>query len=122
MAGACRLVIVHRARNRAGRENPRIVAAADDDADAALGAARELALEHLLFEQRVAHGDEEEVDVEEVEIARDRPHRVEACADPLDHALVAQRAQRPPAAGDELAEIGVDRGRVLVMPARRDRG
>ena len=42
-----RLVIVHRAGDRAGRENPGIVDAADDDPDPALGASRKFLVEHL---------------------------------------------------------------------------
>src|SRR5580700_6377619 len=53
--GASWRVIVHCAWNGASRENPGIVAAADDDPDASLLTARELALEHVLLEQRVAH-------------------------------------------------------------------
>ena len=52
------------ARHGPGCENAGIVAAADDDSDAALGASRELLVEHVLFEQRVAHRQQEKVDVE----------------------------------------------------------
>ena len=93
MSGAGRRIIVHGVRDGAGRQNARIIGAADHDADAPLGAARELLVEHVLFEQRVAHGDQEEVDVEQIEIARDRAHRIEAGADALDDALVAQFLQ-----------------------------
>ena len=82
-----------------------IVGPADHDSDAALGAARKLEVEHVLLEQRIAHRDQEEIDVEQVEIARDRAHRVETGADALDHALIAQLFQRAPAAGVELVQI-----------------
>src|SRR3984885_15725975 len=59
--GASRRVIVHCAGHGASRENPGVVAAADDDPDAPLLAAREFALEHVLLEQRVAHRQEEEI-------------------------------------------------------------
>src|SRR5271166_1608888 len=114
--GTGRLVIVHRARNGAGRENSRIVAAADDDSDAAFGAARENAVEHVLLEQGVPHRQQEEIDVEEIEEARNRFLDIQSGADPLDRAGIAQFLERPPPAGGELAEIGVNVGRTSVAP------
>src|ERR1700722_19501548 len=80
--GAGRGVIVHRARNGAGREDSGIVAAADDDPDAAFLAAWKLALEHILLEQGVAHRQQEKVHVEQIEEVRNGAHRVEARAEP----------------------------------------
>ena len=107
-------IVVHRARRGAGGENPGIVAAADDDADAAFGAARELALEHFLLEQCVAHRQKEEIDVEEVEEARNAAHGVEARPDPADHPGLAQFRKRPPPACLEVDEIGVERSRIVI--------
>ena len=82
-----RRIIVHRIGHRAGRQDARIIGAADDDADPALGTAVKLAIQHILFEQRISHGDQEEIDIEQVEITGDGAHGVEAGTDAFDHAL-----------------------------------
>ena len=51
----------------AGCEDPGIIAAAYDDPDASLRTPRELAVEHVLLEQCVAHREQEEIHVEEIE-------------------------------------------------------
>src|SRR5271166_450921 len=106
--GAGRLVIVHRARNGAGCENSRIIAAADNNADAAFGATREFAVEHVLLEQGVAHRQQEEIDVEEIKKPGNHPHHVQPGPYPLDDSLTAQFVERTPAGSCELDEIGVD--------------
>src|SRR5271157_69158 len=100
-----------------GRENPGIVAAADHDPDAALGAAREFVVEHVRLEQRVAHGEKEKIDVEQIEKPGDGLSRVQPGADSLDRAGVAQLRERAPAAGDQLSKVSVQPGGILVIPA-----
>ena len=72
-------------------------------------------VEHVLLEQRVAHRQQEEVHVEQIEEARDRAHRIEARADAADDARLAQFRKRLPPARLELREIGVER-RGIVIP------
>ena len=90
--------------------------AADDDADVAPLAVGQLALERVVLHQRVAQGHQEEVDVEQVEEARHHAELVDAGADRLDLAAAAQLLERPPAAADQLAQIGLDLGLGGVMP------
>ena len=44
------------------------------------------------------------------------PRRIQTGADALDRAGVPQLHERAPAAGDELVEIRVEPGRILVIP------
>src|SRR5208283_4888427 len=48
--------------------------------------------------------------------SRNRFLDIQSGADPLDRAGIAQFLERPPAAGGELAEIGVNVGRTSVAP------
>ena len=69
-----------------------------------------------MLHQRVAQGHEKEVDVEQVEEARHHAELVDAGPDRLDLAAAAQLLERPPAAADQLAQIGLDLGLGGVMP------
>src|ERR1700722_19660906 len=113
--GAGGRIIVHRAGNGSGRQNPGIVDAANDDPEDPLLAARELAFEHVLPKQRVAHGEQEEIHVEKIEKTRDRAQRIEARANAANDACFSQFRERLPSARLELREIGVER-RGIVVP------
>ena len=114
--GAGRLVVVHRARDRAGRENPGIVAPADHDADAALGAAREFARRARPVRAacsasragrspcRTGRGS-----------AGSLPIELKPAPIPPITPGLAQFRERPPAARLELREIGGER-RGIVVP------
>ena len=69
-----------------------------------------------MLHQRVAQGHEKEVDVEQVEEARHHAELVDAGTDRLDLTAAAQLLERPPAAADQLAQIGLDLGLGGVMP------
>ena len=77
-------VIVARAGHRAGRENPRGKDLPDDDANASPFAEREFFIEGGLFGERIGRGDKEEIEIHEIEEARDCPEPVDACADRSD--------------------------------------
>jgi hypothetical protein len=61
--GRRRLIIVGRAGNSPGRQDPGIERTADDDGDVPRDAERQEAIERRLLEQRVAAGEEEAVEI-----------------------------------------------------------
>jgi hypothetical protein len=94
--GRGRGVGVRRARDRPGRENSGREHGADDHADAALENRRKLGVEHGLVEQRVGHGDQEEIEIEPLQPARQHPPLVDSRADGSDQPRPLQLIERSP--------------------------
>ena len=104
------LVVVEGAIDRPGRKDAGIVGAAQQNADAALLAQRQEALQSLLLQQRIAPGEEEEVEIPLARHALAHLPFVEPGPDGADHALLAQLDAGAVAAGHELTHPRV-RGR-----------
>ena len=77
-------------------ENPRVVRSARDDAHAAFRTFREKRVERYLLEQRIAAGEEKEIGIDELEQPRARFPFVDARADRLHFAPVAQLREGAP--------------------------
>ena len=95
-------VVVARTGHRSGRQEAGAKHGADDNADSALDTRRQLVHQRFLLHERVASGQQEEVQIEKLQEARDQTAGVDAYADAADHAGRAQLGERPPTAGDEL--------------------
>jgi hypothetical protein len=96
------VVVVEGPGAGAGGEDAGVVGAADDDARAAAQAEGEERGERLLFQQRVAAGEEEDVEIAVLEQPLGVAPVVDAGAEALDDALVAKLHERPVAARHEL--------------------
>ena len=84
-------------------------------ADAAFGAERNLEIERILLAQRVAQGHEEEVEIEELDEARDGAEVVHPCPDGADEPGVLQLLQGAEAARRQLRQMGCDLRLVAVV-------
>ncbi len=110
-------IVVTGALDRARGEDAGIVGSAEQDAGAAALAERQEAVERLLVEQRVAAGEQEAVEVARFEEGLAGLPFVEAAADRLDDALLAQPEDRRIGALHGLAE-GLRIGVAMVAPVR----
>src|SRR6185312_7168584 len=100
-------VVVHGAGDGAGGEDAGVVGPAHEEADAALLAERQEGLQRLLFEQRIAAGQEEAVEVARLRQLLAAVPLVEAGADSADGAALAQLHHRLVAALQDLLAAAV---------------
>ena len=110
-----RVVVVVGAGPWAGGEDAGVVGPADHDADPARLAKRQEGVERLLFEEGVAAGEQEDVEIPALGQPLAGLPFVDACAEGRDHALVAQFEQRAVAAFEEFAEPRVEGRRAAVV-------
>src|SRR4051794_33994262 len=87
-----------------GRQDAGIVRTAENDADAALLTERQEGGKRFLFQQRVAPGQQEQVEVATLRQRLANLPFVDAAAEGLDHALVAKRNQSVVARGHEFLD------------------
>ena len=101
------VVIVKRPRLWPGGQDAGIVGPADDNPDAPALRERQKTVERLLFQQCVAPGQEENVEISALGQPLAGLPFVHAGAERVDHALVAQRHKRFVAARHQLCQLRV---------------
>ena len=101
-------VVVLRPGYWARRRDSGIEDAAHHDADPDTLAIGKLLLENILLHQRVTERHQKEIQADHIEEPRHHPQFVDSGADPAHETVRAQLIERPPAGGEELAEIGRD--------------